>query len=172
MKCNAPGCGSEATDRWYCQDEKNIFYTCSTHRGARQIGGTEMTEKVDGLVAKYVKLRDFKEASERDMKEKIAKVKTEMGKIEIELMTFLNQTGQEAANTKSGTFYKRTTTSCTVADWDVIFAFIQEKELYGFLNHAVNKTGIEEYIEAHKEVPPGINLTREVALTVNRPKTR
>ena len=128
--------------------------------------------KVDGLVEKYVKLRDFKEAKEREMKEKVALVKTKMDEIEGELMTFLNQTGQESANTKAGTFFKRTTTKCSVADWDVVLPFIQENELWNLLNHAVNKTGVEEYIEINKAVPPGINVTREVAISVNRPKTR
>lgn len=133
-----------------------------------------MTEaiKVDALVEKYVKLRDFKEAQERDMKEKVAKVKEIMDGIEGELMTFLNQTGQESANTKAGTFFKRTTTKCSVADWDVIFEFMQKNDLFNFLNHAVNKTAVEEYIGLNNAVPPGVNVTREVAISVNRPKTR
>lgn len=128
--------------------------------------------KVDALVAKYVKLRDFKEAKEREMKENVALVKAKMDEIEGELMTFLNQTGQESANTKAGTFFKRTTTKCSVADWDVVLKFMQDNDLFNLLNHAVNKTAVEEYIGLNNAVPPGVNVTREVAISVNRPKAR
>lgn len=131
-----------------------------------------MTEKVDGLVEKYVKLRDFKEAKEREMKENLSKVTAVMDQIEAELMTFLNQTGQESGNTAAGTFFKRTTTSCKVADWDTTLPFIKEHDLWNMLEQRVNKTAVAEYIELYKEVPPGISVMREVKISVNRPKTR
>ena len=129
-------------------------------------------ENMEIKAARYIKLRDFKEAKEKEMKENIAKVVAAMDSIEAEFMTFLNQTGQESAKTASGTFFKRVTTKCSVGDWDTAFAFIQEHELYHMLNRAVNKTAVEAYIDEHKEVPPGVNVSREVAISVTRPKTR
>lgn len=128
--------------------------------------------KVDTLVAKYVKLRDFKTSVATDLKAKEAKITAEMDKIESELMSFLNQTGQESANTKAGTFFKRTTTSAKVADRDVYLKFVMDTDNLQFLESRVNKTAVEQYIEVHGTVPPGIDVVRAVAISVNRPKTR
>ena len=120
----------------------------------------------------YVKLRNFKEKYESEMKANVAKVKAEMDRIEGKMMTFLNNTGLESANTKSGTFFKRTTTSCKVSDWDSTLPFIQEHGLWNMLEQRVSNTAVAEYIELNKEVPPGLSITREVAISVNRPKIR
>ena len=128
--------------------------------------------KVDGLVEKYIRLRDFKEKISSELKEKVSKVDSAMEEIEGELMTFLNKTGQESANTKAGTFFKRTTTSAKVADRDVFLHFVMEHNATNFLESRVNKTAVEEYIEVNKTVPPGIDVTRMTAISVNRPKNR
>lgn len=128
--------------------------------------------KVDTLVAKYVKLRDFKTSVATDLKAKEAKITAEMDKIESELMSFLNQTGQESANTKAGTFFKRTTTSAKVADRDVYLKFVMDTDNLQFLESRVNKTAVEQYVEEHGTVPPGIDVVRVVAISVNRPKQR
>lgn len=131
-----------------------------------------MAEREDGNVAKYLRLRDFKEQVEREMKEKIAKIDAAMEPIAAELMSFLNEVGAESVNTKEGTFFKRMTTSCKVSDWDVILPFIKERDLWNFLEQRVSKTAIAEFIELYKEVPPGVSIVREVKISVNRPKTR
>lgn len=129
-------------------------------------------ERVDGLVEKYVKLRDFKGRVETEMKEKVAKIKDAMDGIEVELMTFLNQTGQESANTKAGTFFKRTTTSAKVADRDVFLQFVMDTGNTQFLESRVNKTAVEQFIGEHGTVPPGVDIQRAVEISVNRPKNR
>jgi hypothetical protein len=128
--------------------------------------------KVDGLVETYVKLRDFKAKVSAELKEKEAKIELQMERIEGELMTFLNQTGQESANTKAGTFFKRTTTSAKVADRDVFLKFVFDTDNPQFLESRVSKTAVDQYIEAHGAIPPGIDVQRVTSVAVNRPKTR
>lgn len=128
--------------------------------------------KVDVLVAKYVKLRDFEAKVKAELSEKTAMIKTEMDKIELLLMEFLNDTGQESANTKEGTFYKRTATKTSVADRDMFMQFVFDTEAKNFLESRVNKTAVEEYIAEHGTVPPGVSVTRVVSITVNRPTAR
>jgi hypothetical protein len=129
-------------------------------------------QKVDGLVEKYIKLRTFKEKVSSELKEKEAQIVKAMDDIELELMSFLNATGQESANTKAGTFFKRTTTSAKVADRDMFLHFVIENDALNFLESRVNKTAVEEYITEHKTVPPGVSVVRAVAISVNRPKVR
>ena len=129
-------------------------------------------EKEDGLVKKYIQLRDLKERTKAEYDTKAIKIEAVMEQIEADLMTFLNATGLESANTKAGTFFKRTTTSAKVADRDVFMHFVMENNATNFLESRVNKTAVEEYIAEHKEVPPGIDVVRMTTISVNRPKTR
>lgn len=129
-------------------------------------------DKMDKLVAEYVTLRDFKKTKQDAMVKEISGITDILDDMEAEMMTFLTQTGQESARTKAGTFFKKTATKCSVADWDVIWKFIQDNELYNFLNRSVNKTAVEDYIELNSSVPPGVNISRETTISVNRPKTR
>lgn len=128
--------------------------------------------RVDALVDKYIKLRDLKDRVKAEYAECESKIVAAMDEIEGKLMTFLNQTGQESANTKAGTFFKRTTTSAKVVDRDVFIKFVMDNDATNFLESRVNKTAVEEYIQANGAVPPGVDVSRVVTISVNRPKTR
>ena len=128
--------------------------------------------RADKLTAKYIGLRDFKAKFEAMHEAKVARITNKMDEIEIDMMTFLNQTGQESSKTAAGTFFKKTTTSAKVADWEVTLPFIQENELWNMLERRVNKTAVEEYISEHGTIPPGIDVTRITSVSVNRPAKR
>jgi len=127
--------------------------------------------QVDKLVEKYIALRDFKAKVANEYKEKEAKIVEAMDDIERKLLSFLVKTGQESANTKAGSFYKRVTTTAKVADRDIFLRFVVDTDNLQFLESRVNKTAVEQYIAEHGTVPPGVDVVRAVAISVNRPKT-
>ena len=128
--------------------------------------------RIDDIAAKYIKLRDFKDQINAESKEKVAKIKDLMDGMEAQIMTFLNQTGQDSAKTPSGTVFKKTTTKVSVADWDVVLKFMKENDMDTMYYRNVSKEAVEAYIEEVNEVPPGLNITREVSISVNRPSKR
>ena len=132
----------------------------------------DLQTKADTMAGRYVALRDFKSKIKAELDEKIGKIDAALGTTEAEMMTFLNQTGQESANTKSGMFFKKTTTKSKVADRDVFLQFVIDGGHINFLTNHVSADAVSEYIGEHKTVPPGIDVTREVTISVNRPKTR
>lgn len=128
--------------------------------------------KADELAKRYRLLRTFKAKVQEELDEKIGKVKAAMDAIENEMMTFLNQTGQDSAKTADGTFCKKTTTSAKVADRDVFLHFVMEQEATNFLTDHVSSTAVNEYIAEHKVLPPGIDVVKKVSISVTAPKTR
>jgi len=133
---------------------------------------SEHQTRADALAQRYVALRILKSKVDSEYKEKLSRVTGVMDDIESEMMTFLSQTGQESAKTASGTFFKKTSTSVKVADWNTIFSFIVDHDLFHMLTQGVNKTAVEQYIEVHGEVPPGVDITRVVTIGVNKPSAR
>jgi hypothetical protein len=128
--------------------------------------------KADGMAARYIALRDFKAKLKAENDEKMGKVDAAMEKVEGEMMTFLNQTGQESANTKSGTFFKKTTTKSKVADRDVFLQFVIDGGHINFLTNHVSADAVTQYLEEHGALPPGVNVDRVTTVSVNRPKQR
>lgn len=133
---------------------------------------SELQTKADDMARRYVSLRDFKATVKAESDEKLGKVTAAMDEIESEMMTFLNQTGQESANTKSGTFFKKTATKSKVADRDMFMHFVIDGGHINFLTNHVSAEAVADYIAVHGVVPPGCDVTREVTISVNRPKTR
>lgn len=128
--------------------------------------------RADELTAKYIKLRDFHAKKKAEFDEQLGKITALMDQIEGEMMTFLNQTGQESSKCASGTFFKKSNTSARVADRDIFLQFVLQHDALNFIENRVNKTAVEEYIAEHGALPPGIDVTRTVSVGVNRPKSR
>ena len=133
-----------------------------------------MTDQVraDELTAKYIALRDFKAKFKAEFDEKTARITARMDEIEAQMMGFLNATGQDSAKTASGTFFKKTSTNSKVADRDVFLDFVIREGAINFLENRVNNTAVTEYIATHGSLPPGVDVTRVVSVSVNRPAKR
>ena len=123
---------------------------------------------VDTLVEGYIKLRDAKAELKAEYERNLAPIEDAMSKIEVKLMHTLDSQGLEAVKTSAGTAYTTTKTSCGVADWDAFLTFVQKGGLWNMLNHAANKTAVEEYRQANDDLPPGVNWRVERVVQIRR----
>lgn len=124
--------------------------------------------KIDELVDKYVRLRDKKDEMKLAYNEKVAVVDEALVKIEGVLLKHFQATGQESAKTPFGTAYTSTRTSATVADWDIYLQFVREHEMWEMLEKRANKTAVEQYRDAHEDLPPGVNWREELVVNIRR----
>ncbi len=136
---------------------------------------TDPTAPVDGaptdldkLVERYIKLRDKKAEMKAAYDAQVAALDTAMEKVETYMLGMLNTMGLESFRTKFGTPYKSVKTSATVADWGVLFPWIQENAQFQFLEHRVSKTAVEEYAKATGDLPPGVNVSRVTVVNIRR----
>lgn len=126
------------------------------------------TPKIDLLVGKYVELRDLKAQMKAEFDAAIAPVQEGLDKIEALLLKTMAEQGSNAIKTTAGTAFIAEKTSVTMADWDAFIGFVREKELWNLLNHAANKTGVQDYAAANEDLPPGVNLRTERAVNIRR----
>lgn len=129
---------------------------------------TTKTNPVDALVEGYVKLRDAKAELKAEYERNLAPIEQAMEKIEVKLMQTLDSMGLEAVKTSAGTAYATTKTSCGVADWDSFLSYIRQHELWNMLNHAANKTAVDEFRQANNDLPPGVNWRVERVVQIRR----
>jgi hypothetical protein len=127
---------------------------------------------VDAVIKKYMKLREKKALVEATIKEELDKIKADMTKLEAFLKAKLDADGLTSFKTEYGTAFLTTTDFANVDDWDAVLRFIREEEAYDMLEKRVSKTAVRGYIEANKEVPPGIKYGTKLDINVRKPTAR
>ena len=128
-----------------------------------------MTVTVDEVVAAYMKLRHKKDAIKAEMDAKLDDIKTKMQKLEAWIKERADEDGVTSYKTKHGTAFLTTTDYAQVADWDVVFQFIQDKEAWDMLEKRVSKVAVRGYIQHYKQVPPGVNYGTKLEVNVRKP---
>ena len=131
-----------------------------------------MTVTVDAVIKKYMKLREKKALVEATIKEELDKIKADMTKLEAFLKAKLDADGLTSFKTEYGTAFLTTTDFANVDDWDAVLRFIREEEAYDMLEKRVSKTAVRGYIEANKEVPPGIKYGTKLGVNIRKPTAR
>jgi len=131
-----------------------------------------MTVTVDSVIKKYMKLRDEKAAIEAEIKERVDKIKADMAKLEAFLKAKMDADGLTSFKSEHGTAFLTTTDFANIEDWDAVLKFIREEEAYDMLEKRVSKTAVRGYIDANKEVPPGIRYGTKLDVNIRKPAAR
>ena len=131
-----------------------------------------MTVTVDAVIKKYMKLRSQKEAVEAEVKERINQIKADMTKLEAFLKAKMDADGLTSFKSEHGTAFLTTTDFANVDDWDAVLRFIREEDAYDMLERRVSKTAVRGYIEANKEVPPGVKYGTKLDINIRKPAAR
>lgn len=123
---------------------------------------------VEDVVGAYVKLRDEKDALKKEQSASLAPFNEKLKKLEGWLLKQMQAQGAKSVATPHGTCYQAKRTSAKIEDWDSIFGYVKENELWHFLERRVSKAALEEYLEANEELPPGVSMSHEVVVNVRR----
>jgi len=124
--------------------------------------------KVSELVGKYIELRDKKAALKAEYDKKVESLDATLAQIEAKFLEVFQQTGINSVATEAGTAYQAIRTSATVADRDTFFDFVRSREEWTLLEARAAKTAVEQYKEAHGELPPGLNWREERVVNFRR----
>jgi hypothetical protein len=123
---------------------------------------------ITALVTKYIAARDMKSKMDNAHKAKMEPLIAAMDKTEAAILDFFNAHGMDSAKCEAGTAYKAVRTSATVADMDAFLGFVRERDAWHFLEKRVAKTQVDEYVQAHKDLPPGISYSSMAVINVRR----
>jgi hypothetical protein len=59
-----------------------------------------------------------------------------------------------------------------VADWDALLSFIKAEGAYDMLNKAVNKSAVRAYLDETNKLPPGVNYSTTITVSVRKPTAK
>lgn len=131
-----------------------------------------MEVNVEQVVAAYMKLREKKKAIEAKADEEVNAIKIKMEKFETWIREKANEDGVTSFKTRSGTAFLTTTDYANVADWDAVLNFIKTNQAFDMLERRISKTAVRSYIDAHKEVPAGVDYGTRLTVNVRKPTTK
>lgn len=126
-----------------------------------------MSISIEVVLKAYNKLEDEISELEAQIKQKKA---TQEKRKEFMLQSLQKQGAQNINFKGLGTIYQLNSESVTVADWDTTLNWIKENEAWEYLNHAVSKKAVTEYLgeDPNNTPPPGVNYTVIKKLGVRR----
>ena len=124
----------------------------------------------DTLTKAWINIDNEIKMLRRNHEEIEAKLKADRDKIGAVLLGFLNVHQQEASRTVHGTFRRAITVKPSHIDWEKFYGWIREENAFDALQQRVKISFLESYLEATKELPPGVSVNREYVLRVTRPR--
>jgi hypothetical protein len=120
------------------------------------------------LIQRYIALRDEVAELKAEFKAAEDARKNEMAEIESMLKTIMGDLGMESVRTESGTAYLKEATFVTTADKTAFLEYIRENERWDLLDIRGSKSNIQDYMLEENDLPPGIDLRRELTVGIRR----
>lgn len=124
--------------------------------------------KVNELIDLYIKGRDKLSALKQEYDEKKAPVEAKMDKIEKAMLVAMEQLGVDSFKTESGTVYKSILTSVSIVDKEIFINYTKDHEAWHLLEMRASKSGVEDFMAANDELPPGVSITRRINVNFKR----
>lgn len=124
---------------------------------------------VDKRVAKYVKLRDERAATNKEADRYDKEYKITLEAIEASILKDAHEQGVTGFKTEAGTAYTEEVMVASIADDKIFFDFVRELGDLDFFERRLKVSHIKEYADANGGViPPGLNTFRELKVKVRR----
>lgn len=128
-----------------------------------------MTINVAIVIDGFLKLRKAADAMKERHKLELQPLNEQRLKLENWLLDQLNKAGVDSLSAKGiGTAFKQSTTSVTSEDWTATLQWIKDNNAWEMLEHRVSKSAVQDYIEGHQEIPPGISVKTEIEVRIRK----
>lgn len=128
------------------------------------------TLKNDQLIGVYRKLRERRDEAKKAFTESQKPTLELMERIEGELMLRMQDTGTNTFSCDTGTAYRVTNTTVSVKDWSAFLPYVLETQQYDMLERRAAKSAVVEFVDEHKELPPGLAMTQVDEVNIRAPK--
>ena len=126
------------------------------------------TPNADKFVAQYVALRDKLKAMDEEHEKRKKPVREALEAVGGLLTELLEKTNSEAISTEHGTCYTSTRYTASLADPQAFMDFVLSTRQFELLDRKANTTAVKAYVEEHKALPVGCNLTSIKTIGVRR----
>jgi len=128
-----------------------------------------MITKLERMFRAHAALKARLAKENRDHKAVTDVMKGKQLLIETAMLKMMNETGSEQLKVKGvGIAYitERKLPQCK--DWNAVYTFVQETGSFDLLAKRLNMGGVNEYVDANGDTPPGVTIMVERGVSVRR----
>lgn len=126
-----------------------------------------MSEEVtaERLTKIYVRIRDKR----RELEKQSEELKLQLDVVSAKLLEICKAQGVSTMRTPYGTVSKRITKNYWTNDWGSFMEFVKKHDALALLQHRINTTNMEQFLEAHPDLhPPGLNLDASNTIVITK----
>lgn len=123
------------------------------------------------VVAAYLAIRNERDRILKEYEAADEELKKDMGMMEHLLLQMCNDLGADSIKTPEGTVMRRVNERFFCSDWENLYKFVLENGAVHLLEKRIHQGNFRQFIEDRVDegLPPGVNLTREYAISVRKP---
>jgi hypothetical protein len=124
---------------------------------------------VDKRVGQYIQIRNALKKMDEEFEAKRKPLVEIQQILSGWMQAFLEKSGSESVKTASGTCYQSTRYTASLADPEAFMKFVITNQAYDLLDRKANATACRDYVEEHKNLPPGVNISAIRTVGVRSP---
>lgn len=130
---------------------------------------TSVTEDMEKRTRQFIEVRDkiaeVKDRQAAELKPLLEIQEVLAGRIQ----AFMQANKLENLKTSAGTCYVSTRYSASLADPEAFMQYVIANSAFDLMDRRANVTAVKDFVSAHKQLPPGCNLSAIETLGVRRP---
>lgn len=126
---------------------------------------------VEEIVSAYLSVRNARETLKASFEAEDAVLKGEQEQLSALLLEVCNKTDASSIRTAAGTVIRKQKEVFTCSDWPNFREFILRNNLIDVLQQRIHQSNFKTYLAEHAKegLPPGVNVLRELEITVRKP---
>lgn len=126
-----------------------------------------MTVTIDTLVAIDRKMN----VALSELQAKIDDIEAQRKEVRKTILDMMKEQNLESVRTTHGTVTRGIKERFWTNDWAAMHQYILEHGAVDLLEKRIQQTNMREWLETHRDdFPPGMNVDREYAITIRKPK--
>jgi hypothetical protein len=131
---------------------------------------TETTEiSTEKIIATYIKVRDAIAAMEQRHKEEKRNLYDQLGILEQELLSRVEEAGGNISIPNVGRVARRVSRNYWTNDWESFYKVIKEHDAFHLLHQRISNKAMQEFLDEHPDLmPQGLNVDSRYTVTVTR----
>lgn len=125
----------------------------------------------DVLAGIYIKIRDAEAKLTADYEEKKEELRSQRDVISAQLLEICVANNATSIKTTVGTIMRKVDTRYWTNDWESMYTFIKENDVYGLLERRIHQTNLKQFLEENPDkLPMGLQADSKYTISVRRSK--
>ena len=125
----------------------------------------------DTLAEIYIKIRDKRAELKEQFEQQDEALKEQQDILAEQMLSLCHDQNADSIKTQAGTIIRKIDTRYWTSDWESMYDFIAENDVYGLLEKRIHQTNMRQFLEENPDLlPAGLMSDSKYSIVVRRSK--